>query len=340
MEKPLSLTSRAAKEMEIYRAHWAPLKPPPFHHPGHTPTPKQLSALIPYQENYTRYWQSLDKFAVSPRLGEAEGAPYFKVGAWRAWARLEPGELGEGTLAFICHHKTGENLHTNIKLALPPDRINVSDFFEPFGRVPYSQRSKTIHLVRDPVDMILSGYRYHREKWHGEIWDWGHKKLQDPQCFMCDDKDHDVMFDTCHFNCTYFELLSRVDETAGAIIEAISARITITSMATTMSALAAQPGVLHLSFGLIKADAAKTTACMLKFLGLDGDKALLKKMTSEVQAVHDGDHATSGLHDDGGLKAHLRSHPVWGQSFREVKDLMGEIFRRQADDYGCPAEEA
>jgi len=346
-EDVVDMSEHGRAERRIYESHWWPLKPPPHHHPGHAPWPYEWKECQLLEENYTRYWRGLSKLEAAPGLLAAQQKPYFKLRNWRTAGQPVPVPGGEGELVFICHHKTGENLHTNIKSLVQESRAGRSRFttltedYEPLKVGPFSMPTgvKVLHMVRDPVDVIVSGYRYHQNKWGAEAWSWGHGKLQDPQCFECDDDDHAAMFESCRYNCTYFELLNRLDETSGIATEAISARKTVTSMAATMAVAADNNHTLQISMGLIRADPAKTAACLLNFLGLDYRPELLEIMTSSLTTVRDPDHVTGGLYDNSKVKAFLRSHPVWGPEFREVSELMSQVFRRQAALYGCPEGE-
>lgn len=212
---------------------------------------------------------------------------------------------------------------------------------EPELEVPqeWPDRVKTVHFVRDPVDTILSSFRYHRDRWGPETVEWGHGALQDPPCFNCDAEDHAAIFDTCGFNCTYFELLNRLDERSGVAVEAVSARRTLTAMATFMAFQAASPNTLHLSTDLFRADREKTAACLLKFLGLGGNASLHERLYKASGMIGDTYHVTSGVYDNTELRAFLENHPTWAPDFRAVRDFMRGIFRRQAALWGCPESE-
>mmetsp|Transcript_43631 Transcript_43631/g.87986 ORF Transcript_43631/g.87986 Transcript_43631/m.87986 type:complete len:417 (+) Transcript_43631:81-1331(+) len=328
------------REARLFDKYWRPLKPPPHHHPGIGPTVQERLESQAPQARYAKYWRSLPKFKPSPLLRDVQRMPYLKLQTWRSAAVMEspanPRNMRK--LQTVCHHKSGNNLLTNIMQTVKS--VRHFDVWETCEGLSMPAVWRRLHMVRDPVDMILSGYRYHQFKWGSEVWSWGHGGLQDPQCFECDDDDHAVIFDSCRFNCTYFELVNRLDETSGVVTEAVSARISITSMASLMSLLGNRSDALHLSFGLFKADVTRTSACILKFLGLGGDAALQARLVKAVQEVRDPHHVTSTLHDNTRLKAFLRKHPVWGPDFRQVKQLMQQVFRHQARRWGCPEEEA
>mmetsp|Transcript_89520 Transcript_89520/g.278587 ORF Transcript_89520/g.278587 Transcript_89520/m.278587 type:complete len:222 (-) Transcript_89520:23-688(-) len=196
---------------------------------------------------------------------------------------------------------------------------------------------KTIHFVRDPVDTILSAYRYHMNRWGSETWSWGHGKLHDPQCFECDDEDHRAIFETCGMNCTYFELLNRLNETQGVLAEAVSSRYSLQSMALFLAFQASNPNTLRVTFDLFKADYNQTIACILRFLGRGHDPALQQRLVAAAKRVHDPYHITSGHYNNTALKAFLRSHPVWGPGFKEVNDLIKDLLDRQTALWGCPS---
>eukprot|EP00416_Gambierdiscus_australes_P004168 CAMPEP_0171145088 /NCGR_PEP_ID=MMETSP0766_2-20121228/146883_1 /TAXON_ID=439317 /ORGANISM="Gambierdiscus australes, Strain CAWD 149" /LENGTH=369 /DNA_ID=CAMNT_0011608985 /DNA_START=174 /DNA_END=1283 /DNA_ORIENTATION=- len=357
-------------EIEIYNDHWWPLEPPPYHHPGTNPSSLgEIIAVQALEDNYTAYWQSLPKYVeVSGLVLRAQQEPYFKV-PWKSTVSETTPDKGKGELLFVCHHKTGVNVHNNIMEALH-GVFTMKESYEPgSGRIEHVDGgAKVLHFIRDPVDMILSGYRYHQNKWAGEIWSWGHGRTdQDPQCFMCDNEDHKIIFDMCKFNCTYFELLNRVDENTGVVLEAVSARTTMTSMAqavaawadkdnvlqismdlavsarTTMTSMAQavaawadKDNVLQISMDLLEHHTEQTVACILKFLGLDDDVSLAKRLEKAATKVHDPDHVTSGLYDNTRIKEFLESH-FWVQDFNALREAIASVYEHQAALFGCPA---
>jgi len=333
-----TLTRAHRPEMEIYNAHWWPLEPPPYHHPSTPPSMAEINAVQVLEDNYTAYWQSLPKYPeVSGLVLRAQQEPYFKVPWKSTFVESIPGK-GDGELVFICHHKTGVNLHVNMMDALR-GVFSMRDLYEPntwqIGQI--GADAKVFHLIRDPVDMILSGYRYHQNKWAAETPTWGHGKTdQDPQCFMCDNEDHDIIFDTCKFNCTYFELLNRVDENTGVVLEAVSARAAVTSMAQGVAAWADKDNVLQISMDLLDEHTEQTVACILRFLGLSSDSPLAKPLEGTTTKVRDPGHVTSGFYDNTHIKEFLESH-FWAQEFNALRDAIARVYERQAALYGCPA---
>jgi len=329
---------------KIWEAHWAPLEPPPYHHPGRPPTLLEME----YEETnvvprYVAYWQSLPKYSeVSPLLAQAQRAPYFKA-AWNQPQGSPEAPGGEGEIIFVLHHKTGQNLHMKIREALGGvvPQSKMTDKYEIPADMPMPAQAKIVHLVREPIDAIISGYRYHQQRWGTEVWSWGGagRGRQDPPCFLCDNDDHRAMFDTCHFDCTYFELLNRVDQVTGVAIEALSARRTLTSMATNVARWAQDPNVLQLSIGLFNANPEQTTGCMLKFLGLDGDAALHQRLNASVQTISDRSHKTSGDFDTTRGRTFLESHPAWSPAFRDLDGALAAVFEHQAHLHGCPPRE-
>mmetsp|Transcript_16006 Transcript_16006/g.32509 ORF Transcript_16006/g.32509 Transcript_16006/m.32509 type:complete len:438 (-) Transcript_16006:97-1410(-) len=331
------------RKLEIFLRHWWPLQPPSNHHPDHLNHPYDV--LVANKElcaNYTAYWRKLPRFEPSLSLARAQQEPFLKLRTWRTAARLFPDEEQHPPrVQFVTHHKAGTFLQLGLQewlqRSLPPGCLDVTLFESP---MVLSTQWRYVHFVRDPVDLILSGYRYHQFTWGGEMWDWGHNKLQDPQCWECDDADHKVIFDACHKQCTYFELLNRLDETSGVITEAVSARDEITTMVSMMSLLSKRSDALHMSINLFKANPTQACACLLKFLGLEANNNVLASMVENSQTVRDPGHVTKGRYDNKALKAYLRNHPVWAPEFRMIKQLMQAIFQRQAERWGCPEKEA
>mmetsp|Transcript_16009 Transcript_16009/g.32517 ORF Transcript_16009/g.32517 Transcript_16009/m.32517 type:complete len:437 (-) Transcript_16009:120-1430(-) len=329
------------RKLEIFLRHWWPLQPPSNHHPDHLNHPYDV--LVANKElcaNYTAYWRKLPRFEPSLSLARAQQEPFLKLRTWRTAARLLGDPLPTKVLQVLSHHKSGTflqiGLTSGLEESLPLNCIRVVHVE---SHISLRRFWKAVHYIRDPVDLIVSAYRFHQFKWGGEVWRWGHGSLQDPPCFDCDDADHRVIFDACNFQCTYFELLNRLDETSGVVTEAVGTRNAITIMASMMSLLGNRSDALHLSVDLFKRNATQACACYLKFLGLEADAATLARMVRRSQYVEDPDHVTTGKHDNKALKAYLRSHPVWAPEFRMIKKFMQKIFQRQATLWGCPEEE-
>uniref|UniRef100_A0A7S1L7T5 Sulfotransferase domain-containing protein n=1 Tax=Alexandrium catenella TaxID=2925 RepID=A0A7S1L7T5_ALECA len=334
-------------DADIYARHWGPLKPPPYHHPEYYPDWDQFQELESLEQGYTDYWRSLPMYPeVSKLLEVSQRAPYLK---FRNWTKLAPRlpmtpederHVSEN-LAFTFHHKTGVTMVSNIRKILPKKHFNLSLIHEPALRGPqvWPRHVKTVHFVRDPIETIISSYRYHQNRWGSETWSWGQFKLQDPMCYNCDDEDHKVIFDTCDFNCTYYELLNRVNETTGVTLEAVSARETLTRMAVFMAFQEDNPYTLQLSLNLWHTDTDKTARCLSKFLGYEGDAVMERKIRKAAKDVNDPYHITRGRYDNTHLRSFLLNHPVWGPDFRAVHEYMAGIFRRQAQMYGCPDQE-
>lgn len=330
-------------DMKIYKSHWEPLEPPPYHHPEYCPEAWEFKELEVLEQNYTNYWRSLPRYTkVSKSLKRAQDTDYIK---WRNWTNFTwhipcISNVTEN-LVFVIHHKTGVTIRHNIQLALPPEKFSIAEWHEPVLEVPqeWPEHMKTVHFMRDPVDTIASAYRYHMNRWGSETWSWGHYALQDPQCFSCDDKDHEAIFDTCNFNCTYFELLNRVDEMDGIVLEAVSSRNTLTTMSSFMAFKANRSDTLHLSMDLFKKDLDKTTRCLLNFLGVGNNATLQANVAKAAAQVDDSYHVTSGRYNNTKIRAFLENHPKWSADFREIRELMSSIYRRQAVEWGCPDSE-
>jgi len=156
------------KDMEIYRRHWSPLEPPPYHDVSKYPTPKQALELEKVAANYTKYWRGLPKYSVSPLVHEVQKAPYLKLRNWSTYAsalRLRPGTPEEnvsGKLLLACHHKAGVLMGMHLREVGLPGKLEFLEWYEPSPQDfigDWPSDLKVIHFVRDPVDIILSGYR-------------------------------------------------------------------------------------------------------------------------------------------------------------------------------------
>jgi hypothetical protein len=193
-----------------------------------------------------------------------------------------------------------------------------------------------VHWIREPVHMILSAYRYHTEDREPA---WEENMLQ-PLHPYDDARTLGWIFQSCSNNCSYFQLISSLNETDGVIVEALNMRSEITHMLSHTMVSADMPNVLHLSMEHLTKDFNGTMACMNRFLGSKGlpDQMLpqLSSLDVHQNAPMTGGHVTSGKYDNTPLEELLLSEPVWGAEFREARTVVSKIFERQANYWGCP----
>jgi len=197
-----------------------------------------------------------------------------------------------------------------------------------------------VHWVRDPVALILSGYRYHMGEESSEAWEASLRV-----CHNCDAEAWKLIFAECDYRCGYYTLLNAVEEDVGVILEALEERAMLEVMMGNVAKWMNDPGVLQLSAEHLKRDFSGTMSCMIKFLKVSpADQPLLlqKFNTMDVYSaqharhVEMNRHVTEGKYDNRALRTKLENHPKWGSEFTAARQLMVKIFERQQRDYGCP----
>jgi len=213
---------------------------------------------------------------------------------------------------------------------------------------------RVVHWVREPLSLILSGYRY--AKSHSlEPW-----QSWRSHCWSCDESANRAMFRTCDHRCSYNDLLQNVDEEQGVLLEAIMDRAMLQHMLSNMQRWANHPNVLHVSVSHLRADYVGTARCMLRFLGLADDHLVerMKRLHDDPRSLCQANatfsqglcdwiyknehtrndrHTTSGRYNNTGLQNVLLQNPVWAEHFHAAKEAMAVVFRKQEALYGCPS---
>jgi len=198
--------------------------------------------------------------------------------------------------------------------------------------------ARIVNFYRDPISLILSGYRYHGlgpESWE-------HEKVT---CPRVEEKALNAIFERCHYHCSYFELLNSTSEEEGVIMEALMERGNIQAMQNNMKLWSGSPQVLHVSMEHLATDFNATVSCILRFLDLDNNTlgAAQELDTSSCNSASDEakcEHATSSRHyDNEGLQILLEQHASWGPEFKAARQMSQAIFQRQASVFGCPVPE-
>jgi len=220
---------------------------------------------------------------------------------------------------------------------------------------PLPRHARAVHWVRDPVSLILSGYRYAAshslEPWQS----WR------SQCWSCDEQANRAVFGTCDHRCSYNDLLQHVDEPTGVLIEAVLDRSMLQHMLGNLQRWARHPNVLHLSVSHLQLDYVRSMRCMLRFLGFADDR-LMNRLTKlrydtaslcgsddglalkglcewiyQNEHTHNDRHVTRGVHNNTDLEMLLTKHPFWAEGFHSARTALSEVFKRQEDLYDCPA---
>jgi len=204
-----------------------------------------------------------------------------------------------------------------------------SDFLLP-------SEARVLNFYRDPVSLILSGYRYHgegHELWWEDNLTTGH---------MIDEQALDAIFQRCEYSCSYYQLLKSASEEEGILMEALMERWNIQQMMGNLMQWSGNPQVLHLSMDHLTADFNATMSCILRFLDLDSEiLGALQELDTSSCTSDSTDvkcrHATSSRHyDNEKLQALLEQHVSWGPDFAAARQMSQAIFQRQAALFGCP----
>jgi hypothetical protein len=198
---------------------------------------------------------------------------------------------------------------------------------------------RMVHWIRDPIDLLLSGYRYHKSPESAEQWE-GEPAV----CHNCDGDSWDLIFnfDKCDFRCNYFDLLNDVSERQGVALEAMIERQEIQTMVANLARWGNDPSVLHLSPEHLRHGFDATVSCMMNFFGLQvQEQWKLQPQLKELDVTQYADyvagaaspsrHVTAGKYDNEALKQHLLNHPTWGKSLRDARATLAKIFARQAE---------
>uniref|UniRef100_A0A7S1QBH9 Sulfotransferase domain-containing protein n=1 Tax=Alexandrium catenella TaxID=2925 RepID=A0A7S1QBH9_ALECA len=219
---------------------------------------------------------------------------------------------------------------------------------------PLPKHVRVVHWVREPLSLILSGYRYAKSQ-SLEPW-----QAWRSHCWSCDEDAHRAAFRACGYQCSYNDLLHYLDEANGALLEAILDRAMLQNMLSNVQRWANHPNVLHLSVSHLRADYVLSIKCMLRFLGLAGDH-ITQRLESldhdphlfcqangtEFQDLCDwilrnahtrnDRHTTYGRYNNSALRRLLAEHPVWAEQFDAARQALSAVFRRQQALYGCPS---
>lgn len=196
-----------------------------------------------------------------------------------------------------------------------------------------------IHWYRDPLAIILSGFRYHGGEHSMDgvdvLEDWGWL-VQPSMCLTCDDEAHASTFGVCGYRCRYHELLQHVDEETGVLMEALLSRRAVEDMLVNLARWANEPRVLHLSMEHLLTGLNETSACLLRFLGRDEPLAERLRQLDERVDTGGPQHHTSSHYDNTRLRAFLMESPLWREHFEKAKRVSCDVFARQSRMYGCP----
>jgi len=207
---------------------------------------------------------------------------------------------------------------------------------------------RMVHWVRDPIDLLLSGYRYHKNPDSAEQWE-GEPAV----CHNCDSDSWNLIFnfEECDFRCNYYDLLNDVPERSGVALEAMLERQELQTMVANLARWGNDPSVIHLSPEHLRNGFDATVSCLMNFFELSvHDQWKLQPVLKELDvtqysqyvagAASPSRHVTAGKYDNEGLKQHLLNHPTWGKALRDARATLAKVFARQAEKLNCPSPSA
>lgn len=218
---------------------------------------------------------------------------------------------------------------------LPSGSISRYVFPSSTWALPPTAGSRVVHFVRDPVDIIISSYKYHRLQ--REVWTSCARR-----CVACYAEDARWLFEHCD-QCAMDDILLHCTEAWGLEAMYRLLRRLIDLMLANVARWASNPQVLHLSVEHFRSDFDVTTMCLYRFLSLDRvptNKAITpeKFLRSMRDVPYLEGHATYNLDlgRHGVYKNMLEGDPRYGAQFRRIRILLSIIYESQAQLYGCP----
>jgi hypothetical protein len=203
---------------------------------------------------------------------------------------------------------------------------------------PLPNDARTLYFFRDPVDLLISAYRYHSDEiMHETPW-----QTVTTRCHNCDANASNVLFELCDFTCTYVDLLHDLGELGGVVVEAYQSRRQLEYMVGNFIRWANNPNVLFLSMEHLGEDYNATMKCMLDFLSFSGDdqKAMDELVKLDIHGkgtdTDNMDHVTEGKYENDQIQAKLENHTTWIPQLKKIRNNLLSVYNRQADLYGCP----
>eukprot|EP00928_Gymnodinium_smaydae_P091099 TRINITY_DN747_c0_g1_i1.p1 TRINITY_DN747_c0_g1~~TRINITY_DN747_c0_g1_i1.p1 ORF type:complete len:419 (+),score=31.83 TRINITY_DN747_c0_g1_i1:30-1259(+) len=255
--------------------------------------------------------------------------PAHKMNAHWEISQITPSSDDHGDWVFAMHHKSGTTVGALVALQLctatgrpiykytyrekpmPCKRcchLLIKSFPEDFpswlALAKSSRYGRLIHIVRNPIEMIVSGYRYH---WRGSEIEWTNSSVcSRDTCTLpaakgkgLDKVEADALFQKenfvqflksigCGRHSTYLECLRGSSVTRGLNVEARRARPTLTAVQTITQLMSTSNQTLSLCGDLMKMDKFNNTIRhLVAWLGVPGTQ--VPKLSDECyNAVFNG----------------------------------------------------
>mmetsp|Transcript_56615 Transcript_56615/g.127746 ORF Transcript_56615/g.127746 Transcript_56615/m.127746 type:complete len:327 (-) Transcript_56615:87-1067(-) len=199
---------------------------------------------------------------------------------------------------------------------------------------------RTLHMVRDPHVMAVSAYRYisqmtDYEKYLIEPW-----SCVSRGCWCCTSATRTELYSPCA-TCSPKDLLQSVPEEQGVMIMASLMDQLLVSMVDNVERWTDNPKVLHMSIDQMKLNASQLLRCVQNFLGVQDEPIdemldIVNMRFPMIWQSNKSFHVTSGKYNNSRLHSLLEAHPFWGVLAARFRRRMSEVYRRQAELYGCP----
>lgn len=133
--------------------------------------------------------------------------------------------------------------------------------------LPSSFRGRVVHMVRRPVDLVASAFKFHmkdklREHTNFGMFHW-------LRCNDCGSIEWEYIFRMCKFQCSYLELLQHVANKSveeGVLLEYVRSRNSLKNMLGNIAGWSNNSYVLHLTPEHFRNWPTEAVACLMRFL--------------------------------------------------------------------------
>jgi len=213
-------------------------------------------------------------------------------------------------------------------------------------------RGRVLHFVRDPVDLVVSAFKYHSRERFQEYASMG--TFHGLACYGCTIQAWHAIFGRCDYSCSYMALLAdtaRRSAASGLALEYMRSAHMVRNMLANLVGWSNNSLVLQVTVDQMRRNLPKTMACILRFItGMRArndylswavNEEAVQEMVKEVNRTIDISGGHHGTHRDpkwkhADLHGILLRHPDWGGPLRAARRLLTRIQRRQARLFGCP----
>jgi len=202
---------------------------------------------LPLRANRTSWLETImPSFGPDQELAAASRLPYFH--GWASFLRPTDWQV-EAFPTLLGHiaNPVWENI------------IDLNKLVRASGRI--------VHIVRKPVDMVVSSYLYNKKSHPNYVW---LAARQPPSCLDCDDAAWLQIFKRCNYTCSYSELLQNLSISEGLHAELLLTRSRIKRMLHTSRQWHTDRNILQLRLDSIETNFSDALRCIVRFLSDDG----------------------------------------------------------------------